>query len=420
MKMLLGGNWVDRAEKIEVLNPFDGSVVDTVPQSSLDDVEEALATAERGARIMADLTGYQRYEMLMRVAELMRERADDLARTITLEEGKILAEAQIEATRAREIIVLAAEEAKRLGGEVIPLDGAPGVNGKMGFTVRVPCGVVVGISPFNFPLHLVCHKVGPAIAAGNACIIKPATDTPLSALKLIELFVEAGVPAEAVQCLTGPGGSLGNALCSDPRVRKITFTGSRDIGERICKVAGLKRVTMELGSNAPLVVMPDADPERVAKAAAMSGFSNAGQVCISTQRVIAHQDIYGDLLDAMTEVTAAISTGDPLDESTGMGPMIREEDSARVASWLSEAAGGGARVLTGGERNGQIFQPTVVADVRPGMRISYDEIFGPVVGVSQAPDIDSAIEFANDTNYGLSAAIFTQNVDWAMQLFCNC
>ena len=356
----------------------------------------------------------------MRVADLMRERADDLARTITLEEGKILAEAQIEATRAREIIVLSAEEAKRLGGEVIPLDGAPGVNGKMGFTVRVPCGVVVGISPFNFPLHLVCHKVGPAIAAGNACIIKPATDTPLSALKLIELFVEAGVPAEAVQCLTGPGGSLGNALCGDPRVRKITFTGSRDIGERICKVAGLKRVTMELGSNAPLVVMPDADPERVAKAAAMSGFSNAGQVCISTQRVIAHRDIYGDLLDAMTDVTAAIATGDPLDESIGMGPMIREEDSARVASWLSEATGEGARVLTGGERNGQLFQPTVVADVRPEMKISHDEIFGPVVGVSQASDIDSAIEFANDTKYGLSAAIFTQNVDWAMQFVRKC
>ena len=420
MKMLLGGNWVDRADKIDVLNPFDGSVVDTVPQSSLADVEEALATAERGARVMADLTGYQRYEMLMKVADLMRERADDLARTITLEEGKILAEAQIEATRAREIIVLSAEEAKRLSGEVIPLDGAPGVEGKLGFTLRVPCGVVVGISPFNFPLHLVCHKVGPAIAAGNACIIKPATDTPLSALKLIELFVEAGVPPEAVQCLTGPGGSLGNALCSDPRVRKITFTGSRDIGERICQVAGLKRVTMELGSNAPLIVMPDADPKRVAAAAAMSGFSNAGQVCISTQRVIAHDDIYGDLLDAMTDVAAGISTGDPLADATGMGPMIREEDSERVASWVSEAASAGARVLTGGERNGQIFQPTVVADVRPEMKISYDEIFGPVVGVSQAPDIDTAIELANDTKYGLSAAIFTQNVDWAMQFVRKC
>ena len=420
MKMLLGGNWVDRAEKIEVLNPFDGSVVDTVPQSSLADVDEALAAAERGARVMRDLTGYQRYEILMKVADLMRERADDLARTITLEEGKILAEAQIEATRAREIIVLSAEEAKRLSGEVIPLDGAPGVNGKLGFTLRVPCGVVVGISPFNFPLHLVCHKVGPAIAAGNACIIKPATDTPLSALKLIELFVEAGAPPEAVQCLTGPGSSLGNALCSDPRVRKITFTGSRDIGERICKVAGLKRVTMELGSNAPLIVMPDADPKRVAAAAAMSGFSNAGQVCISTQRVIAHNDIYGDLLDAMTDVTAAISTGNPLEDATGMGPMIREEDSERVASWVSEATSEGARVLVGGARNGQLFQPTLVADVRPEMRISYDEIFGPVVAVSQASDIDTAIELANDTKYGLSAAIFTQNLEWAMQFVRRC
>ena len=420
MKMLLGGNWVDRAEKIEVLNPFDGSVVDTVPHSSLADVEEALAAAERGARVMRDLTGYQRYEILMKVADLMRERADDLARTITLEEGKILAEAQIEATRAREIIVLSAEEAKRLSGEVIPLDGAPGVNGKLGFTLRVPCGVVVGISPFNFPLHLVCHKVGPAIAAGNACIIKPATDTPLSALKLIELFVEAGAPPEAVQCLTGPGSSLGNALCSDPRVRKITFTGSRDIGERICKVAGLKRVTMELGSNAPLIVMPDADPKRVAAAAAMSGFSNAGQVCISTQRVIAHSDIYGDLLDAMTDVTAAISTGNPLEKATGMGPMIREEDSERVANWVSEATSEGARVLAGGARNGQLFQPTLVADVRPEMRISYDEIFGPVVAVSQAPDIDTAIELANDTKYGLSAAIFTQNLDWAMKFVRKC
>ena len=286
--------------------------------------------------------------------------------------------------------------------------------------MRVPCGIVVGISPFNFPLHLVCHKVGPAFAAGNACILKPATDTPLSALKLIELFVEAGAPPEAVQCLTGPGGAIGNALCADPRVRKITFTGSRDIGEQICKVAGLKRVTMELGSNSPLIVMPDADPERVAKAAAMSGFSNAGQVCISTQRVIAHRAIYGDLLEAMTEVTAAISTGNPLHESTGMGPMIREEDSERVAGWVSEAAGAGARVLTGGGRNGQLFEPTLVADVSPEMRISCDEIFGPVVGVSQAPDLDAAIASANNTNYGLSAAIFTQNVDWAMKFVREC
>ena len=306
-------------------------------------------------------------------------------------------------------------EAKRLYGEVIPLEGGPGVKGKLGFTVRVPCGIVVGISPFNFPLHLVCHKVGPALAAGNAIIVKPATDTPLSALKLIELFLEAGAPPEAVQCLTGSGAVIGDGLCADPRVRKITFTGSRDIGEHICHTAGLKRVTMELGSNSPLIVMPDADPEKVAAAAAASGYSNAGQVCISTQRVIAHEDIYGDFLDAFKSTVEGISTGNPLDEPTKMGPMIREDDAIRVSEWVDEAVGNGAELLTGGDRNGQIYAPTLVANVKPEMKISCDEIFGPVVGVTKVSNIDDAIALANDTNYGLSAAIFTENIDWAMR-----
>ena len=420
MKMLLGNEWVEKSEKIEVLSPYDGSVVDTVPSSDLNDVELALATADQSSHVIGKMSGYQRYEILQTVAKLMRERSNDLARTITLEEGKILAEAKIEVERATEIIVLSAEEAKRLAGEVIPLDGAPGVSGRLGFTLRVPCGVVVGISPFNFPLHLVCHKVGPAIAAGNACIIKPATDTPLSALKLIELFVEAGVPSGVVQCLTGRGSEIGNALCSDKRVRKITFTGSRDIGEKICNVAGLKRVTMELGSNSPLLVMPDADLSKVAAAAAASGFSNAGQVCISTQRVIAHSDIYHDLLSEMKTITEKITVGNPLDKKSKMGPMIREEDSERVASWVEEATKTGARLLIGGQRDGQLYEPTVVADVSPEMKISCDEIFGPVVGVTQTEDIESAIALANQTNYGLSAAIFTQNVDWAMKFVREC
>ncbi|MBI1925187.1 aldehyde dehydrogenase family protein, partial [Candidatus Poribacteria bacterium] len=259
MKMHIGGEWVDKPQQIPVLNPFDGSVVDTVPKGDCNDVEIALETAVRGAKVMAKMTGYERYQILHKVSELMAERVEELARIITSEEGKILAEARMEASRAGEIIALSAEEAKRLGGEVVPLDGAPGVRGKFGFTVRVPCGVVVGISPFNFPLHLVCHKVGPALAAGNAIIVKPATDTPLSAIKLVELFLEAGTPPEAIQCLTGAGSEIGDALCADRRVRKITFTGSRDVGEHICHVAGLKRVTMELGSNSPFIVMPDAD-----------------------------------------------------------------------------------------------------------------------------------------------------------------
>ena len=415
MKMHIGGQWVDKSEKIEVLHPFDGSVIDTIPRGDAADVELALATAERGAKVMAKMTGYERYEILRRAADLMVERTEDLAHTITLEEGKIIAEGRIEASRAVEIIALSAEEAKRLGGEVIPLDGAPGVSGKFGFTVRVPCGVIVGISPFNFPLHLVCHKVGPALAAGNAIILKPATDTPLSALKLVEIFLEAGTPPEALQCLTGSGGVIGDALCADARVRKITFTGSRDIGEHICRTAGLKRVTMELGSNAPLIVMPDADPERVALAAAASGYSNAGQVCISTQRVVAHEKIYGDFLDAFKATVEKISTGDPLADSTKMGPMIRESDAVRVNEWVDAAVRDGAELLTGGQRDGQMFAPTIVSNVRPDMRISCDEVFGPVVGVTRVGDIDEAIALANDTNYGLSAAIFTQNIDWAMK-----
>lgn len=347
MRMHIGGEWIDKSQKIEVLNPFDGSVVDTVPRGDHDDIEKALETAERGAKVMAKMTGYERYEILHKVSELMAERTEELARIITLEEGKILAEATIEAGRAAEIIALSAEEAKRLYGEVIPLEGAPGVQGKLGFTVRVPCGIVVGISPFNFPLHLVCHKVGPALAAGNAIILKPATDTPLSALKLVELFLEAGTPPEAVQCLTGQGGEIGDALCGDGRVRKITFTGSRDVGEHICHVAGLKRITMELGSNSPLIVMPDADPEKVAQAATASGYSNAGQVCISTQRVIAHEKIYGDFLDAFKSTVEGISTGNPLDGPTRMGPMIRKDDAIRVSEWVTEAVSDGAETAHG-------------------------------------------------------------------------
>ena len=256
MKMHIGGQWVDKAEKIDVINPYDNSVVDTVPKGDAADAEVAIATAVRGAKAMAALTAYERYEILHRAVNLMQERVEDLGRTITLEEGKVLAEGIGEAGRAIETMTLSAEEAKRLYGETIPLDGGSGVRDQFGFTLRVPCGVVLAITPFNFPLNLVCHKVGPALAAGNAVIVKPATDTPLSALKLVEILVEAGVPAEAVQCITGPGNELGHALCSDTRVRKISFTGSRDVGEEICNMAGLKKVTMELGSNAPLIVMP--------------------------------------------------------------------------------------------------------------------------------------------------------------------
>jgi glyceraldehyde-3-phosphate dehydrogenase (NADP+) len=415
MRMYIDGEWADTSKQIEVLNPFDGSVIDTVPQAEPADVERAIASAQRGAAVMAELPAHERYRVLHRAAELMEERLEDLGRTITLEEGKVIAEGRGEAARAVQTMTLSAEEAKRLYGETLPLDASPGGEGKFGFTVRVPCGVVVAISPFNFPLNLVCHKVGPALAAGNAVIVKPATDTPLSALKLTEILLEAGLPEEGIQCVIGPGRTVGTPLCADRRVRKITFTGSRDVGEQICVTAGLKKVTMELGSNSPLIVMPDADLQKVAAATATTGFANAGQVCISTQRVLVDRKVYGDFLDALTPRVEAISTGDPIDKSVGMGPMIRESDAVRVKEWIGEAVKGGARLLVGGDLEGAMHTPTVVADVDPKMRISCDELFGPAVAVTGFDTIEDAIKLANDTNYGLAAGLFTDNVHSAME-----
>ncbi|MSR83489.1 MAG: aldehyde dehydrogenase family protein [Candidatus Latescibacteria bacterium] len=415
MKMYIGGAWVEGKEKIEVLNPFDGSVIDTVPKATPQDVQTALASAARGAEAMAKLTAYQRYQILHKASELMTERLEDLGRTITLEEGKVIAEGRTEAARAQETITLSAEEAKRLNGETLPLDAASNGAGKFGFTLRVPCGVVAAITPFNFPLNLVCHKVGPALAAGNSVIIKPATDTPLSALKLTQILLDAGLPPEGIQCITGSGGTIGDAICGDPRVRKISFTGSKEVGEHICRVAGLKKVTMELGSNAPVIVMSDADLEKVANTTAATGFANAGQVCISTQRILVNQKVYGDFLDLFKPKVEGLTTGNPITDGVKMGPMIRERDAVRVNEWVHEAVAAGARLVTGGTRQGTMHAPTILADVDPKMRISCEEVFGPAVAVSRFNDIDEAIAMANDSNYGLSAAIFTQNIDWALK-----
>jgi len=413
MKMYVAGQWIDKPQKIEVRNAYDNSVIDTVPRADGGDIERALQSAERGARVMAKLAGYDRWKILEKAAELLAARSEEFGQTISKEEGKIIAEGRLEASRAFETIMGSAEEAKRLHGQTVPLDGAPGGAGKVGLTLRVPCGVVVAISPFNFPLNLVCHKVGPALAAGNAVIVKPATDTPLSALKLTEVLLEAGLPPEAINTLTGSGGDIGDALVTDRRVRKITFTGSRDVGEHICRTAGLKRVTMELGSNAPVIVMPDADLDKVATAVASTGYANAGQVCISTQRVLTSGRVYGDFLDALRPKVAALKVGNQLDESVKVGPMVKEKEAMRVEEWIKEAVASGARLVIGGRRQGALYEPAIVADVKPEMRISSDELFGPAVAVTPFTDIDEAIAMANDSPYGLAAGIFTENLEWA-------
>ena len=415
MKMFLKGGWVKRDERIDVVNPFNGEAFDTVPLASGKDVTVAVDGLVDGSKVIREMPALQRCEILRRAATLMRERVDDLGTIISTEEGKILAEGKLEVTRAAETIDLSADEARRITGEVLPLDAAPGGAGKFGFTLRVPVGIVAAITPFNFPLNLVAHKVGPALAAGNAVLIKPATDTPLSALKLVEVLLEAGLPAEAIACITGPGSSIGAAICAEDRIRKISFTGSAEVGKAICASAGLKRVTMELGSNSPLIVLDDADLEKVATATVATGFANAGQVCISCQRVIATGDIHDNLLDELQPRITRLTAGDQLAEGTNVGPLVREGDAERVADWVSEAADNGARLLCGGDRSGSVVQPALLADVRPDMRLSCDELFGPAVGVTRAANIDEAIALANDTPYGLSAGIFTENLDAALR-----
>jgi acyl-CoA reductase-like NAD-dependent aldehyde dehydrogenase len=413
--MYVAGEWVSAARECEIANPWSGAVVDTVPVASAEQVERALASAVPGAEAMARLTAYERSEALNRAADLLTFRHEDFALTISHEEGKPLAEARAEVERCPELLRLAAFEGAQLRGEVLPLDAAYNGAGKLGLAVRVPCGVVVAITPFNYPLLLVLHKVAPALAAGNAVILKPATATPLVALKLTELMLEAGLPPLGLQCITGGGAILGERLCADPRVRNITFTGSTTVGEQITRIAGVKRLSLELGGNAPVVVLADGDVEAAAEQTAFGGYANAGQVCTSTQRVIVDRRVYGDFLDALAPKVAAITTGDPLDERTRLSAMISEDEADRVQSWIREAVADGARVLTGGECEGAVHGATVVSDVRPSMRIFREELFGPAVAVTPVDDPREAERLANESAYGLVAGVFTRDLNTALK-----
>jgi acyl-CoA reductase-like NAD-dependent aldehyde dehydrogenase len=413
MKMYINRDWVNSGKYSEVLSPYSGAVVDTVPDATSEQVEQCLAAAVRGAAQMAKLTAYERYEILMKAADIISGRIEDFARTVSLEEGKPLSESRGEASRMPELVRLCAFEGSQLRGETLPVDAQAGTRGKIGLTLRVPCGVVLAISPFNYPLLLVLHKIAPALAAGNAVILKPASTTPFSSLNLTRSLLEAGLPEDALQCITGSGSRLGPMLCADSRVRKISFTGSTEVGEKLAHVAGVKKLSLELGSNCPLVVLPDADLNRVAEATVIGGYINAGQVCISTQRILVHREAYSDFLSALKPRVEAIKVGDPFAGDTKLSAMITVADAQRVETWVNEAVSGGARVITGGERQGAVFAPTVVADVEPRMRIFREELFGPAVAVTPVDTVEEAISLANNSTYGLGAGIFTRDVNTA-------
>jgi acyl-CoA reductase-like NAD-dependent aldehyde dehydrogenase len=417
--MLIAGDWrpaLGTGLIDNVTSPYDGSVVGSVPRAGKEDAEAALTAAEVGAARWRRAPAHERMKILRRAAELADERAGDIAKIISSEAGKTITEATGEASRSGEIIRLAAFEGTQLYGDTLPLDANPGTGlDKIGFTLRQPCGVVVAISPFNYPALLVLHKLAPALAAGNAVVLKPARTTPLTALALAACFVDAGLPDGVLSVLTGPGGELGDVLVSDPRVRKISFTGSTATGERITRMAGVKKLSLELGASCPVIIMPDADLELASSAVAAGGYVNAGQVCISVQRVIAHPAVSGDFLDALVPKVQAIRVGDPSSPETGMGTLITTGEAERVRQSIAAAAASGARVLTGGERDGSMVSPTVVAEVDPSSPFAQDELFGPAVAVSTAEDWESAVMQANGTAYGLAAGIFTSDVAGAVR-----
>ena len=413
--MYVAGEWRAATREEEVRSPFDGEVVGVVSVADRADADRAVAAAVEGARVMRKLAAWERAEILRRAADLLDAGVEELARTIASEVGKPLVEARGEAARIPPLLRTSASEGARMHGETVPVDSAANGAGKLAFTLRQPCGVVVAISPFNFPALLVAHKIGPALAAGNAVVLKPARQTPLTALLLTRALLEAGLPENAIQCLTGSGAELGGVLCADPRVRKITFTGSTAVGEEITRVAGIKRLSLELGANCPLIVLPDADLERVAAATATGGYVNAGQVCISVQRVLVAREVYGEFVELLTPIVEGLRTGHPLDEGTGLGPVISEAEAMRVERAIHGAVAAGATLVTGGERDGAVVAPSILGDVDPSLDISRNELFGPAVALTPVSGIDEAIALANDSDYGLGAGLFTSDIESALR-----
>ena len=412
-KLLIGGRWVDavNGEREDVTSPFNGDIVGDVAVARPADAELAITAAVSGFDVWRRTPAHARFAILTKAAALADERAEEMAQIMSRENGKSLVEARGEAGRSGDIIRLSAFEGSQLYGDSLPLDANKGTGfDKLGFTIHQPVGVVVAISPFNYPALLVMHKVAPALAAGNAVVLKPARATPLTALALAKCFVDAGLPDGVLNIVTGGGSDLGNALVRDPRVRKISFTGSTRVGEHIASIAGIKKMSLELGASGPVIVLDDADIDAATTSIALGGYINAGQVCISAQRIIVQENIVDDFLSALTPKVQAIRVGDPLAEGTAVGSMISRTEADRVTASIRAAVTSGARLVTGGEQDGSIIQPAIVADVDPFSPFAQEELFGPAVAVSTARNLEHAIDLANSTAYGLGAGVFTNNM----------
>ncbi|AAC06525.1 aldehyde dehydrogenase family protein [Aquifex aeolicus] len=414
-KMLIGGEWVDKEEKIEVIYPYTRKPIGRVPKGDEKDVEKAIERAKEGFKEIFSLTAYERYEILMRAAQLLKERAEEFAKTLVLEVGKTIREARTEVQRAIQTLIFSAEEAKRVNGETFPIDAHPNGKGKLGFYIRVPVGIVSAITPFNFPLNLSMHKVAPALAAGNAVILKPSERTPLTPLMLGEILLEAGVPPKALSVIPGYG-DVGKAMTTHPDVRVVSFTGSRKVGDIIARQVGIKKLVLELGSNSAIILHKDGNLEKAVEKTVQGGYAIAGQVCISVQRVFVHEDLYDEFIKRLKERVSKLKVGDPMNEDTDLGPMIAPSELERIQEWISEAVQKGAKIEAGGLRCAEdetIFSPTIVSLVPEDSKLFKEEAFAPVVAVNPYKDIEEAIRWVNSSDYGLQVGVFTNDVKLA-------
>ncbi|NDJ63326.1 MAG: aldehyde dehydrogenase family protein [Chloroflexi bacterium] len=411
-KFLVGGEWRASDETRDVVFPYDGTVVDAAYMASAQDLEDAVVAAQRGFEVTRKLPVHRRAEILSRLYRLLTERYDDLVEALVMETGKAKKIARGETSRACQTVLIASEEAKRIYGEIIDLDWTPAGENHRGYVRRFPVGIVLGITPFNYPLNLACHKIAPAIASGNAMIIKPPEIAPLSSLLLAELVLEAGYPPEAFSMVPTPG-PRAEPLVSDDRIAMLSFTGSDRVGWMLKGKAGRKRVALELGGNAPAIIHEDADLDLAISKTVNGGFANAGQNCISVQRILLHRPIYEDFCDRFIPAVGALKIGDPRDETTDIGPLINEKAAQRAAAWVDEAVAEGAQILTGGGQPtgspATMLAPTVLAEVTPTMKVCAQEVFAPVITLSPYERWDDAIAIANESDFGLQAGVFTRD-----------
>ncbi|MFG6147076.1 aldehyde dehydrogenase family protein [Halobacillus sp. B23F22_1] len=413
MKMLVGGKWVEGKDTFEVVNPQNNEAIARVPLASKEQMEEAIETAERTYRTTTVWPTHERIAILTKVSNYMKEHVEEFAEIIASEGSKTINEARGEVKRAAQTIQISAEEARRINGETLNFDQNEGSENRVGYYYRFPVGVVGAITPFNDPLNMVAHKIGPAIAAGNAIVLKPASVTPLSALKLAEAFMNAGLPEGFLSVVTGSGREIGDTLVTHPAVQMVSFTGGTEAGEKITQKAGTKKLSMELGSNSPVIVLEDADLHDAVQSTVSGAFSAVGQNCIGVQRIYVEKEIYQTFLNTFVNRTAELNVGDKMDELTDMGPLINEKEAKRVEKWVNEAVAKGATVEFGGKREGAYYTPTILTNVSDEATIAKEEIFGPVVLVYPVDSLYEAVEQANNVDYGLQAGIFTSNINQA-------